>query len=65
MPMQGPSSAPPRRLQSAAKLEVDGLLSVASELIALVLRSGLLRRNVTGLLLPNLDVLRSEVGLGK
>ena len=64
MPMQGPSSAPPRRLQSAARLEDDGLLSV-SELIALVSRSGVLRRNVTGRLLPNLDVLQDEVELGK
>ena len=65
MPMHGPSSAPPRRLQSAARLEDDDSLLSVSESITLALRSGLLRRNVTGRLLPNLDVLRGEVGLGK
>ena len=57
MPMHGPSSAPPRRLQRAAKLE-DGLSEVlsVSESTFLVLTSGLVRRNVTGLLLPNLNV---------
>ena len=60
MPMHGPSSAPPRRLQRAAKLE-DGLdvmlLSVSdSTMLDKVLpRSGLFRRNVTGRLLPKLE----------